>query len=130
MQLYNQIIQDMHSSLKGDAALRDVLKVIVGEFQRQATPITSDAEVLKILRKFRNNELETLKLQKATESYFLKIVDSYLPKEATVAEIEAWITENIDWTLYKNKMQAMGTIMKHFENRADGKVVKEVLSKM
>ncbi len=130
MQLYNQIMQDMHASLKGEAALRDILKVIVGEFQRQATPISSDAEVLKILKKFRNNELETLKLQNKSESLFLQVVDSYLPPEISSAEIEAWIKENIDWSAYKNKMQAMGTIMKHFGGQADGNVVKEVLSKM
>jgi hypothetical protein len=42
----------------------------------------------------------------------------------------AWITENIDFSQYKNKMQAMGTIMKHFGKTADGKMVNQVLQEL
>jgi hypothetical protein len=46
---------------------------------------------------------------------------------ATREEIVAWIKENIDFSQYKNKMQAMGTIMKHFGKTADGKMVNQIL---
>jgi hypothetical protein len=42
-------------------------------------------------------------------------------------EIEAWIREKIDFSQYKNKMQAIGTIMKHFGKTADGKLVNQIL---
>ena len=42
-------------------------------------------------------------------------------------EIEAWIKENIDFSQYKNSMQAMGIVMKHFGKLADGNIVKEIL---
>ena len=45
-------------------------------------------------------------------------------------EIADWIAENIDFSQFKNKMQAMGTIMKHFGKVADGQQVKEILSKL
>jgi hypothetical protein len=120
----------MQKSLKGDAAQRDVLKVIVGEFQRQPKPIASDGDVVKILKKFRNNELETLKLQGLPGSLFLTVVESYLPAEATEEEIAVWVAANIDFGKYKSKMQAMGDILKHFGSRADGNMVKGVLSRL
>ena len=57
----------------------------------------------------------------------MEILQSYLPKQVTREEIEAWIKENIDFSQYKNKMQAMGTIMKQFGKTADGKQVNQIL---
>jgi len=130
MELYNKIMNDLQALLKGDAEKRNILKVIVGEFQRQAKPISSDDDVIKILKKFRNNELETLKLQSQTGSMFLTVIESYLPTEATESEIVAWIASNIDFAKYKSKIQAMGDILKHFAGRTDGKVVKEILMRL
>ena len=130
MELYNKIMSDLQKLLKGDAEQRNILKVIVGEFQRQAKPVSSDEDVIKILKKFRNNELETLKLQGLESSLFLTIIESYLPSEATEEEIVAWIGGNIDFGKYKSKMQAMGDILKHFAGRTDGKIVKDILARL
>jgi uncharacterized protein len=130
MELYNKIMSDLQKLLKGDAEQRNILKVIVGEFQRQAKPIASDDDVIKILKKFRNNELETLKLQGLEGSLFLTTIESYLPSEATEEEIIAWIGGNIDFGKYKSKMQAMGDILKHFAGRTDGKIVKDILARL
>jgi hypothetical protein len=46
---------------------------------------------------------------------------------ASREEIIAWISENIDFSDFKNKMQAMGPIMKHFGKQADGKMVNQIL---
>ena len=46
---------------------------------------------------------------------------------ASEDEIRQWIEDNIDFSDYKNKMQAMGTIMAHFGSTADGNTVKQVL---
>ena len=64
--------------------------------------------------------------QGATSS-FITIIEAYLPKMATEDEIGQWIAANIDFSTYKNKMQAMGTIMAHFGASADGNTVKQVL---
>jgi hypothetical protein len=48
---------------------------------------------------------------------------------ASEEEIVAWINENIDFSEFKNKMQAMGSIMKHFGPAADGDTVKQILQK-
>ena len=49
---------------------------------------------------------------------------------ATDEEIKMWIEKNIDFSQFKNKMQAMGSIMKHFGSSADGNTVKKVLQEM
>jgi hypothetical protein len=68
-----------------------------------------------------------LEIKKEATSEYLEILQLYLPKMVSREEIEAWIRENIDFSQYKNKMQAMGTIMKHFGKTADGKLVNQIL---
>jgi len=46
---------------------------------------------------------------------------------ATGEEIVAFIQEHIDFSQFKNKMQAMAPIMKHFGETADGHAVKKIL---
>ena len=60
----------------------------------------------------------------------MDIIEAYLPRMATEEEIGLWIAANIDFSAYKNKMQAMGPIMKHFGKTADGNAVKRVLQSM
>ena len=43
------------------------------------------------------------------------------------AEIISWIKDNIDFSQFKNRMQAMGPVMKHFGKLADGKLVNQIL---
>ena len=49
---------------------------------------------------------------------------------ASETEIAEWIRANIDFGAYRNKMQAMGDIMRHFGNKADGHTVKSVLQEL
>ncbi len=78
------------------------------------------------------SELTKLYKEKITElgdkltSNKIFIAGCYLPKVASEDEMKQWISENIDLTKFKNKMQAMGPIMKHFKG-ADGNVVKNIL---
>ncbi|MBW2591809.1 MAG: GatB/YqeY domain-containing protein, partial [Deltaproteobacteria bacterium] len=58
-----------------------------------------------------------------------EMLELYLPQMASEQEVEAWIGENIDLTGYKNPMQAMGSVMKHFGKLADGNLVKRILQK-
>jgi uncharacterized protein YqeY len=68
-----------------------------------------------------------LEAKKEETSEYLEILESYLPKMATREEVVDWIKENIDFSQFKNRMQAMGTIMKHFGKLAEGKIVNEIL---
>lgn len=54
----------------------------------------------------------------------IRMAESYMPEPATEDEILGWAATNIDFSKLKNKMQAMGPIMKHFGNRTNGNFVK------
>jgi uncharacterized protein YqeY len=75
------------------------------------------------------SECIVLEAKKEASSAYLRILQSYLPKTVSHAEIVDWIKENIDFSEYQNKMQAMGKIMKHFGKQANGKMVNEILQK-
>ena len=129
MTLQERIKQDLKAAMKAqDAEKTGALRVIMGEFGRMPSKTLADGEVIKILKKLHKSEKEVLARQARSEaSRFLEILDEYLPQTASEEEIEAWIRDHIDFTRYKNKMQAMGDIMRHFGGGADGNQVKAIL---
>jgi len=60
-------------------------------------------------------------------SYVIEIAQSYLPKQVTEKEVIEFI-KTIDFSKFKNKMQAMGLIMKQFPG-SDGNFIKSILVK-
>lgn len=132
MNLQAQIKKDLSAAIKEkNENKKNTLRVILGEFGRLDKKELSDDEVVKILKKLIKSEREVLEQKgEAGDSAFIEIIEHYLPKMANETEIMAWIQQNIDFSQFKNKMQAMGLIMKHFGPRADGNSVKEILQKM
>jgi uncharacterized protein YqeY len=132
MNLQSQMKKDLSAAIKAkDEKKKDALRVILGEFGRLDKKELSDDEVVKILKKLMKTEKEVLEQKGETaDSEFIKVIENYLPKMATEAEITAWIHQNIDFSQFKNKMQAMGIIMKHFGAAADGNFVKKIIQKM
>ena len=132
MNLQSQMKKDLSAAIKAkDEKKKDALRVILGEFGRLDKKELSDDEIVKILKKLMKSEKEVLELKgEATDSEFIKVIENYLPKMATEGEIAAWIHQNIDFSQFKNKMQAMGLIMKHFGATADGNEVKKLLQNM
>ena len=132
MNLQNQMKKDLPAAIKArDEEKKDTLRVILGEFGRLDKKELSDEEVVKILKKLMKSEKEVLEQKgKATDSEFIRVIEDYLPKMATEEEITAWIHQNIDFSQFKNKMQAMGLIMKHFGATTDGNFVKRIIQKM
>jgi uncharacterized protein YqeY len=132
MKLKEQIKQDLTAAMKAkDEKKKSALRVILGELSRLDKKELVDDDVFKILKKLIKAEKEVLqqKVERADDE-FVEIVENYLPKMATEAEISRWIEQNIDFDNFKNKMQAMGPIMKHFGTAADGNAVKEILQQM
>ena len=132
MKLKEQIKQDLTAAMKAkDEKKKSALRVILGELSRLDKKELVDDDVFKILKKLIKAEKEVLqqKVERADDE-FVEIVENYLPKMATEAEISRWIEQNIDFANFKNKMQAMGQIMKHFGTTADGNAVKEILLQM
>ena len=132
MKLQAQIKKDLTSAIKAkDDVKKDTLRVVLGQFGRSDKKELSDDEVVKVLRKLIKSEKEVLDIKgDDSDSEYIKNLESYLPKMATDEEIKMWIEKNIDFSQFKNKMQAMGSIMKHFGSSADGNTVKKVLQEM
>jgi len=132
MKLQAQIKKDLPSAIKAkDDVKKDTLRVVLGEFGRSDKKELSDDEVIKVLRKLIKSEKEVLeKKGDDSDSEYIRIIESYLPKMATNEEVKTWVEQNIDFSQFKNKMQAMGLIMKHFGSLADGNVVRKILQEM
>lgn len=131
MALQEKIKGDLKESMKAkNEAKTSALRVLIGEFQRQVKKELSDAEVIAVIRKLIKAETETLEKKGEGPSDYMQILESYLPKQASEAEIRAWIAANIDFSKFQNKMQAMKPIMAHFAGMVDGNTVKNILESL
>lgn len=132
MTIQEQIKKDLMQAMKDkDEEKKSTLRVVMGEFARSETKALSDDDVVKVLKKMVKSERETMdRSGKTGDSEYIRILESYLPKMASDEELQQWIAENIDFSKYKNKMQAMKDIMGHFGSAADGSRVKEILQKI
>jgi len=144
MPLLKKLKDDLKKAMLGkNNQVRDTIRIIMGEYPSLTVPITLESgkkttrvkkpeeitndDLLGIIRKLVKSEKTVLDIKSKDSSDYLEILESYLPQMATKEEITAWINENIDFSEFKNSMQAMGTIMKHFGKLADGNLVKQIL---
>ena len=147
LSLLEKIKEDLKTSLRNkDNAVKDALRLIMAEFPKLTVAITlesgkettrlkkpeeiSDDDIIGIVRGLMKSEKTVLDAKEEETSEYLQILEAYLPQMASREEITHWITENVDLSQFKNKMQAMGIIMKHFGKLADGATVKDILSKL
>lgn len=132
MRIQETIKKDLVTAMKArDEEKKNTLRVIMGEFARMNSKELSDDEVIKICKKLIKSEKEVLERTGANlESGYIRIIEAYLPDMASAEEIRLWIEGNVDFAAFKNKMQAMGSIMKHFGSSADGNLVKKILQEM
>lgn len=128
MSLQGKIKNDLKESMKAKTDEKtSAIRVLIGEFQRQIKKELTDAEVIAIIRKLIKSEAETLEKKGETTSVYIEILEEYLPKQASEEEIREWVTNNIDFTQFQSKIQAMKPIMAHFAGRVDGNTVKKIL---
>ena len=136
MILQEKIENDMRESIISRNNTVNILKYIVSEFSRRPNlnVLLSDNEVISIIRKYIKGVEETINLtgKKTKEQEFeIEFLSSYLPKMADEKEIREWIENNITLTENKSaRMKEMGKIMKNFEGRVDGNIVKNILMSM
>jgi len=145
--LHDKIRTDLKTALLSkDGAARDTLRQIISEFPNLTVPIElesgkkttrvkkpdeiTDDDILDIIRKLVKSEKTVLEYKKAESSPYLEMLERYLPRMASEDEIKTWIAANIDFSQFKNAMQAMGPVMKHFGKLADGNLVKKVLQSL
>ncbi len=144
LSLLAKLKEDLKNAmLNKDPEARNTIRQIMAEFPKLTVPITLESgkkttrlkkseeitndDIVGVIQGLVKSEQTVLEIKKQDTSEYLEILQSYLPNMATREEIIAWINENIDFSKYKNKMQAMGPIMKHFGKLADGKQVNQVL---
>ena len=144
--LLDKIKADLKQAmLQKDAVARSAIRQIMAEFPKLTVPITlesgkkstrlktaeeiTDDDIVGIIQGLAKSERVVLEAKAEESSEYLSMLERYLPRMAGREDIIAWIKDNIDFSEYKNKMQAMGTIMKHFGKQADGKMVNQILQK-
>ena len=142
--LHDKLKMDLKKAmLQKDPEVRNTMRQIMAEFPKLTIPLTlksgkkstrlkkpeeiTDDDVLGIIKGLVKSEQTVLELKKEETSEYLEILRAYLPAMASREEIAAWIKANINFSQYKNKIQAMGPVMKHFGKQADGKQVNQVL---
>jgi len=144
LSLHDKVRADLKKAmLEKNQEARNTLRQIMAEFPRLTLPLTlesgkkttrlkkpdeiTDDDVIGIIRGLAKSEQAVLEAKGQKTSGYLDILQTYLPKMAGRDEIISWITDNIDFSQFKNKMQAMGPVMKHFGKLADGKIVNQIL---
>ena len=131
MTLQEKVRNDLKASMRAkDEARTSALRVLIGEFQRQPKKELADSEVVSIIRKLIKAESEMVALAKSGSSDYLAVLESYMPKQPSAEEIREWVVDNIDFSQFKNKMQAMRPVMAHFAGTVDGNVVKKILESL
>jgi uncharacterized protein YqeY len=142
--LHDKLRTDLKSAmLNKDQEVRNTLRMIISEFPKLTVPVTlesgkkstslkkpveiTDDDVIGIIKGLTKSEQTVLEITGQTSSDYLEILQSYLPQMIDREAITIWISENIDFSQYKNRMQAMGSVMKHFGKLADGKIVNQIL---
>ena len=147
LSLLAKVKQDLKTAmLNKNQEARNAMRQIMAEFPKLTVPLTlesgkkstrlkkpeeiSNDDIIGIINGLVKSEQTVLEIKKEATSEYLEILQLYLPKMVRREEILAWIKENIDFSQYKNKMQAMGIIMKHFGKTADGKLVNQILQEI
>jgi len=131
MSLQEKIKAELRVSMKArDVARTGAIRILIGEFQRQPEKELSDEQVIAIIKKLIKSERELLAASGEEKSDYISVLEGYLPRQVSEEEIRKWVKGNIDFSSYKNKMQAMRPIMAHFGSGADGNSVKKILQEM
>ena len=131
MSMQDSIKSELQVSIKSrDVERTGAIRILIGEFQRHPDKVLSDEQVIGIIKKLVKSEKELLAASGKEDSAYLTILEGYLPKLVAENDIRAWIEANIDFSTFKNKMQAMRPIMAHFGGAADGNTVSRILQSM
>ncbi len=131
MSLQEEIKGQLKESMKAkDTARTGAIRILIGEFQRQPEKELADDKVVGIIKKLIKSERELISAGGQGDEAYITVLEGYLPRQATEGDINNWISENIDFSQFANKMQAMKPIMAHFGSSADGNTVKKILQNL
>ena len=119
MNLLQQIRNDLTDAIKTKKETsKHAIRIILGEIGRQPKKDLEDNEIIRIIKKLVKDAEEcginyTTSEQLKNKAY-IDVLSKYLPEEVSEDEVIKWIKSNIDFSQFRNKMQAMKPIMAHF----------------
>lgn len=118
---------------KGDTNKKMALRMIIGESQRlnkKKDELITDSEMYSIIKGLIKSENILLKEVGRETSEYKEILSTYMPKQASEAEIREYIA-TVDLSTLKNKMQVIGMTKKHFgADNVDADLVKNIVIKL
>ncbi len=130
----NDLKKELKLAIKsGNVYRKDAIRMILGEVPRlnkKKAELVTEEEIDKIIRTLIKSEMIRLTAANYTEdkSEYLLELKSFLPEMMTEKEIKAWVLDNIDFSAYINRMQAMGPIMKELHGKVDGNIVRKIIT--
>jgi len=144
LSLHDKLRSDLKKAmLAKDQEVRNTLRLIMAEFPKLTVPLTlesgkkttrlkkpeeiTDDDVIGVIKGLSKSEQTVMEATGQTNSEYLDILQYYLPQMIDREEITSWIKDNIDFSKFKNRMQAISPVMKHFGKLADGKLVNQIL---
>jgi uncharacterized protein YqeY len=131
--MLNKIKSDLkRAMLSRDSARCDALRMIIGEIPRlnlKADQEPTDEQIFDIIKKLIKSELIVLEYSGQDTSEYVDILEEYIPTMMSEKQILNWIEENVDLNKFNPKVKAMRIIMKSLKGKADGALVRGLLSK-
>lgn len=133
--LLQRLKRDKLKAVKAkDIDRKNAINMVLGEIPRLNKPKgvdVTDSELITIINKLIKSELIMLEYDGVSPdtSLYVQALKSYLPKMMTEEEISAWVLDNIDLSAYNIPIQAMKDVMKELKGKADGGLVKNVLTR-
>lgn len=118
-----------------DVDRKNAINMVLGELPRlnkTKDEDINDGEIIAIINKLIKSEVTTLEYSNndPNTSTYIQHLKSYLPKMMTEEEIFVWILDNLNMDDYDIPMKAMRVIMRDLKGKADGNLVKKVLSRI
>lgn len=134
--LLQKLKEDKLEAVKAeDVDRKNAINMVLGEVPRLnklKDEDVTDGEIIAIINKLIKSELVVLEYDGVNPdtSAYVQHLKSYLPEMMTEEEIFTWILDNINMDDYSVPMKAMRVIMRDLKGKVDGKVVKDVLSRI
>lgn len=139
MTLQEQINADLKAAmLNNDTATKDLLRVVIGELNRIDKVVPNDKVVATIKKMIENARVITVSRTSAeaigTATKEIELLEKYLPKQLTEAELSAVIDNVVKTNSYtiKDMGKVMSFLKEQYGGRYDGKlasiITKEVLA--
>ncbi len=144
MPLFSVIEQDLRNAIlsKDEVKVRTLRMLksdIMYEKARGTEDLTDDKVMEIIIRSSKKRKEAIEEYSKASrgdlvkkENEELKIIETYLPKQLDINEIEAMVDRKIreiGGISKKDFGKIMGSLMKEFKGQVDGNIVKEILTR-